>query len=273
MENNIFENYKNKNLFMVSGLDSIGVPYTPDNFLLYSYTDFLIAELKDKNINVEYVNLSSLALSKTYNLIKILQKDYSNNYYNRLNKRLTEYIINTNQYKRPINSDFLKKYFKESDYDVKITTKLKESINPIFILSCGAMDLKNSLEIYTYKPQKYILKILFKFLKELDNTMDKIENCLNYILELNQTTQIYMLGVYPLAKNKAIETILLPYVILYNKKLNQLCSKYDNVYFVDIIDTKNYMSLNDGHPTLEGHRFILFKILETMNQKKLNKRI
>lgn len=272
MKNNIFENYKNKNLFLISGLDSIGVPYTPDNWMLYSYTDFLISKFKENSINIEYVNLSSLAISKTHQLIKILEKNYSKNYYTKINKRITEYIINTNQYKRPINTNFLQDYFKQTDDDINITTKLIEAREPIFILSCGAMDLKNNLKIYTYKPEKYILKIIFNFFQELNNTMNKIEKILKYILNLNSTTKIYMLGVYPLSTNKIIETALIPFVILYNKKLKHLCEKYDNVYFVDIFDTKNYMSSNDGHPNLEGHKFISSKILDTMNQKNLSKK-
>lgn len=265
----IFENYKNQRLFLISGLDSIGVPYTPDNYMLYSYTDFLVSEFKKNNVDIECFNLSSLAISKTHELIKILKRNYSREYYTRLNKRITKHIIDTKKYNRPLNARFMDKYFQELEKDINITTELINAENPIFILSCGAMDLKKNLDLYSYDPKKYIPKIARKLFKEIKETMTKIEECFKFILELNPSTTIYMLGVYPLAKNKIKETILYPFVLYYNKKLEEMCLRYPNVCYVNIMGTKNYMAKNDGHPSLDGHKFISEQIVKTMNKNMI----
>lgn len=73
---------------MVSGLDSLGVPYTLDNKDSKAFIDLIVEIFRQEGIKIEYVNLCSLVKNKTWELIDILERDFTKEEYYRSNKSI-----------------------------------------------------------------------------------------------------------------------------------------------------------------------------------------
>ncbi len=258
-------------IYMVGALDSLGVPYTADNKQMKSFIDMVADKYKEKGIKINYVNLCSLARNKTWELKEILDKDYTKEQYYKLNQNYSK-MVTTNKSKNsrfnhPTNPDFVKVYYSNMDYaDTKITTELKNAKNPIFLYTCGGMNF----DYYTKCPSCDFRKIIPEFVlrakKHLNKTMEDIDDCVKYILSLNPSVKMYVLGVYPMIDNrlKLIRYIVSPLYKIYNKKIVDICNKYDNVIYIDIYGTQNYISPYDNHPTYEGQKYIAKQIVKRL---------
>lgn len=66
----IYQKYYDEELYIVAALDCFGVPHTPDNLNLKSYVDMVCDDLTSNNINVNYINMHSIAFNKTWHLKK-----------------------------------------------------------------------------------------------------------------------------------------------------------------------------------------------------------
>lgn len=269
---NIFEKYKNSNVYMVSGLDSLGVPYTIDNVERKSFVDLVADKFKEEGIHLEYVTLHSLAKNKTWELKKILDKDYSKGEYYKTNKMLNKVVIDrakqkNSRFNHPINPEFIDKYYEDiSNPDKKITTCLKTEQNPIFLYSCGGMNLDYYLKFPTSNFKEILPEIVLHLSKNFKKTMDDIDDCIQYISSLNKNIQVYVLGVYSMIENKSLRFLAQPLYALYNTKIKDICCKYDNVHYVDIFGTKKFVAPQDNHPTFEGQEYIAKQIIKVMQK-------
>lgn len=267
---NIFEKYKNSNIYMVSGLDSLGVPYTFDNTEIKSFVDLVADKFKEEGINIDYVNLHCLAKNKTWEFKQILDKDYSKGEYYKINKKLNKFVIDKStdkdsRFKHPINPEFIKNYYENpTNPDKKITTALKKEKNPIFLYSCGGMNLDYYMKFPSGDLKQISKEILLNMSKNIKKTMNDIDDCIKYISSLNNNIEIYVLGVYSMIESKFLRFIAQPLYILYNNKIQKICSKYNNVHYVDIFGTKKYVARQDNHPTLEGQKYMAKQIIKTM---------
>ena len=256
-------------IYMVGALDSLGVPYTADNIKMKSFIDITADYFKEKGLKINYVNLCSLARNKTWELVDILKTDYTKEQYYKLNQRFS-HVVTTNtsktaRFNHPTNPNFVENYYSNVEYpDTKITSTLKTAEKPIFLYTCGGMNF----DYYTKLPSCDVKKILPEFIlrlrKHLEQTMTDIDNCIQYISTLNSQMEIYVLGVYPMIDKKWIRFILQDFYKTYNKKVKAICDKYDNVTYVDIFGTQNYIAPKDNHPTYEGQKYIARQLIKKL---------
>lgn len=270
----IFEKYKDSNIYMVSGLDSLGVPYTPDNTESKSFVDLVADEFKKHGIHIEYVNLHCLAKNKTWELKQILDKDYSKEEYYKINKKLNKFVIDhakekNSRFDHPVNPTFVNKYYENiSNPDKKITTSLKTEQNPIFLYSCGGMNFDYYSKMPSCDIKEILPQLTLHLVENMRKTMNDIDDCINYIANLNNSIEVYVLGVYSMIDNKFLRFVAQPLYVLYNEQIKQICSKYDNVHYVDIFGTKKYVAYHDNHPTFEGQKYMTKQIIKTMNNHR-----
>lgn len=273
---NIIEHYRDKNIFMVGALDSMGVPYTIDNDKMTSFVDLTALELKKQGLKIEYVNLCSLGRNKTWELEEILKRDYTVSQYNKLNKLASEFVISGKRKEEdwpyPTNPKFVEEYYKRlnvSNPDTHITSELKYSESPIFLYSCGGMNIRSYLKIKTKMNLQDVLvvtkEVLLRAMKHVNQTKNDVENCIEYISKLNPNIQVYVLGVYAMLDDQKLRDIVFPFVEWYNYELRKIISKYDNVHYVDIKEVKNMVAEKDMHPNLEGQEYITKQMIKTMN--------
>ena len=126
--------------------------------------------------------------------------------------------------------------------DIYITDQLSQSSNPIVIYSCGSNDLMFRANTNPSSLQKYdktgslteeylYAESVMNNEKELDKIINKIENNFKNILKLNPNTKIYTLSIYvPKKINNEDYDIFINAINMYNKKLEELCNKYNATY-------------------------------------------
>ncbi len=254
--NTIFKKYKDSKIYMVSGLGTLGVPYTIDNINSQSFIDLLAYKFKEEKVNVEYVNLCTMASTTSYELINILEKNYSKGAYYKQNRHLNSFVISSNKkYKHSINPLFFYNYYRNiQNPELKITTNLINSKNPIFIYTFDYLNINYI---------KDIKKLLCNLEDNIIKIITDIDECLNYIINLNSDIEIYVLGLYS-NKNSKILSMIIEYLYNYcNEFIKSICERYPNVHYVDIFELKNFIDYNT--PTLEGQKFISKQIIKTMN--------
>lgn len=278
---NIKNYFNDKEIFMVGALDSLGVPYTIDNKELKSFVELVAESLQKQGINLTYVNICSLGRNKTWELENIIKKDYTVEAYIKQNKLASEFVINRRRkdedWKFPTNPEFLNKYYQIPEYSaLNITSALKETNNPIFLYSCGGMNIRSYLKIKTEMTPKVALDIAKEVLlhakKHIIQTKKDIDDSLSLISSLNPNMEIYVLGVYAMLDNQKLRDLVTPFVIWYNTELKKVLKNHPNAHYVDIRNVKDLVAVKDMHPTLEGQKYIAQQVLQTMNsvyEKKL----
>lgn len=107
--------YKDKEIFLVAALDSLDVPYTKDNYKMKSYMELSVDKLKELGLNLTYFNMSSLGRNKTWELQKILERDYTMGDYNKWNKNASKFVIEGRRedesWPFPTNPEFVEKFY------------------------------------------------------------------------------------------------------------------------------------------------------------------
>lgn len=271
---NLIKKYKNSEIFMVGALDSLGVPYTIDNIEMKSFVELVVDEMKRNGININYVNLCSLGRNKTWELEKILESDYTIEKYVKFNKAASEFVIQGKRtdesWNFPTNPKFTENYYSNIvNGEYKITTELRKVQKPIFLYSCGGMNIRSYLNITTDNPDigKIAKEVIFRCVKHIRQTEKDVESCINKILSLNPSMEIYVLGVYAMLDNQVARDLVFPLVNLYNSRLNKIISKYEQVHYIDIVNVKNMVAPNDMHPTFEGQKYIAKQIIKCMDRK------
>lgn len=252
--------------FLIAALDCYGVPYTPDNAEHKSYSDMVAGELRDSGIQIDYVNMHSIAFNKTWELKQLLDKNYTKGQYYKMNQKLaTEVIKKSSRFEHPVHPDFLNLYYSNIENPaLPITSTLEQSKEPIFLYSCGGMNLDYYLNCPTGSVKKIIPQFLFHLKSNLERTMNDIEQTLLYIKNLNPRTKIYVLGVYPMIEQKFLREILQEAYKIYNSKLESICNKYDNIYYVDVFGNKEYVAKHDNHPNYKGQCYMKKQVLNSI---------
>lgn len=251
-------------VFMIGALDCYGVPYTPDNLEQKSYLDLLAEELGEL-CDIDYVNMHSIAFNKTWELESLLKKDFTKEKYYNLNKRLSQKVITTsNRFDHPVNENFLSYYDNVTNPTMKITTAFSQASEPIFIYSCGGMNLDYYLKCPTCDLKKIIPEFIFHIKDNLNKTMSDIENTLLYIKSINPKTKIYLLGVYPMIENKILRYLLQDFYRIYNAYLKKVCSKLIDVYYVDVFENIKNVAPHDNHPNFKGQQLIKKQVINSI---------
>lgn len=265
----IYRKYYDKEFFIVGALDCFGVPHTPDNYIQKSYIDMLADDLVSYGINVNYVNMHSIAFNKTWELRSIMDSDYTKKEYYDLNLSQTKKAVaKKNIFPFPLHERFLSEYYKNPcNPDLRITSHLANADNPIFVYSCGQMNFHQYSKMRTEDIRQILPEIILHSSDNLDRTLSDVKNMIDYLISINPTMKIYMFGVYPMFEAQIVRDVLAPFYRYANGRVAELCSSYDNVFFVDIIGNKNYVAKNDVHPNLVGQCYmknqVLSRILST----------
>ncbi len=254
----LYKKYYDNELYMIGALDCFGVPHTPDNKIQKSYIDMLADDLKVNNINVNYVNMHSIGFNKTWELRKLIDKDYTKKEYYDLNlAQSKKAVAKKNIFPFPLHEKFLSDYYDNpTNPDLKITSHLVDAKNPIFIYSCGQMNFHQYSKMRTEDIKQILPELLFHSFDNLEKTMSDIKNMIDYLISLNPTIKIYMFGVYPMFKNQIMRDILTPVYNIANKKVRDFCNTYDNVYYVEAIGNKNFVAPKDVHPNFDGQCYM-----------------
>lgn len=280
---NIIKYYNSKEIFIVGALDSLGVPYTQDNNELKSYIELTVDKLKEKKLNLTYFNMSSLGRNKTWELQKILDRDYTIGAYNKWNKNASKFVIEGKRkdesWPFPTNPYFVEKFYENiPNQSVNITSKLREVESPIFFYSCGGMNIRKYLNINSEMTVKDMLlcskEVILRSVKHIRQTKKDVNDVISQIINLNNNIEIYVLGVYAMLDKQILRDIVFPLVDLYNYELKEVIKPYPNVHYVDIKEVKNMVAVNDMHPTLIGQKYISDQVVTVMDQvcqKKLTK--
>lgn len=277
---NIVNYYKGKEVFIVGALDSLGVPYTADNFEMKSYIELTADELTNNNIDLTCINISSLGRNKTWQLQSILDRDYSIGQYNKLNQQASDYVISGGRKDEawlfPTNPNFINEYYKNTpDSSIHITSKLKEVEAPIFLYSCGGMNIRDYFKVKSEMTKKDALlfakEVLLRTSKHINQTKEDISDVLKQISDLNPNMEIYALGIYAMLDDPRMREILWPMFNIYNHELKQVISQYPNVHYVDITKTRHMVAPKDMHPTLEGQKYMSKQLIKTMDEVCMNK--
>lgn len=275
-------NYNQNETFIVGGLDSMGVPYTYDNDIHKSYIELTVDKLKEMGINVSYYNISSLGRNKTWELQTILDRNYTIGMYEELNRNASKYVIGGGRkasgeegWPFPTNPYFIDEFYHTSlNQNIKITSALREASHPIFLYSCGGMNIRTYLYIKsnpTLEDVKNVTKeVLTNGLNDIERTENDIDETLNYILDLNPNMEIYVLGVYAMLDKASLRAIAFPLVNLYNNKLKQIIDKYPTIHYVDTVAVKNMVAKEDMHPNLLGQEYIAKQLTKVIVNNSRN---
>lgn len=173
----------------------------------------------------------------------------------------------------------------EKDKNVRVRSLLRDSFEPTIIYSSGVNNLMRELGTnpfvlpYDYKtrekrPNYYYTEDKAKDPSVLSKVIDGIESNFEHILSINDSADIYALGIYVPKSIRSDETNLYGNLVSsYDEKLEQLCSSYHVTYInmEQIGKSYNNNSLN-FHISARGHSVIADTILHNMWARKIGYR-
>ncbi len=170
----------------------------------------------------------------------------------------------------------------ERDKNIRISSLLKYSKEPVVICSSGVNDLMREIganpfgikKDYKYreiKPNYYYTLEKTSDPKTLENVMESIEKNYNSILSINDKTDIYTLGAYvPKSLQKNEMNIFRDLAISYNENLQDLCNQYGITFInTDEIGKEFIKSKNNFHISSTGHSMLANYILSYMYRNKI----
>jgi hypothetical protein len=254
------KNSINKDITIIGGLDSIGVPYTPDNYDTKSFFDLIVEYLKEIGINVISANIFNPVRNRTFELQLLLKENHKVGTIKKKQiKYLAAYIKKTGV---KYNPDIYKKYNVHDDNDeIGINELLRSSSNPIFLYSCGPLDIPYHIGTNNpVNPKKWIN--ILKIKKVIQRVINGIEENIRYIQSINNNTEIYVLGTYNPSKVPIVEA----YVNFYNEQIQIMCAQNKNVHYVNIKEVRGHIASNDTHPNREGQEIIAKQVIQSINE-------
>ena len=285
----LVEYYKDKGLLIVGMNDSQGVN-TTSTFFKKGLLEYLAAALTTQELTPKVINAFSLTMNKTEHIDYFLRNNLS------LEEIKLSQIYSVVSALEKVMSDIgLPKFLgkignayrliytpKSGDENVKISTSLRQTQEPVMIYSSGVNDLmrevganpfgvKGDYKARDKKPNYYYTLKKTNDPKTLKKVIDAIERNYDSILSINSHTDIYTLGAYiPKSLQSEEMNIFRDLVIAYNEKLLNLCKQYD-VTFVDTeVVGKNYNnSENNFHISTAGHNALANYILGYMYHNKI----
>lgn len=195
-----------------------------------------------------------------------MDADYTKKEYYDLNLSQSIKVLKQNEiFPYPINPKFITNYYNNPiNPNLKITSYLSNSKNPVFFYSCGQMNFHQYVNMKTNDIKQIFPELIINFKKNFDKTMYDVKNMLNYILQINPSTTIYLFGVYPMFENNFERQLLKPIYSLVNKRIKYFFDEYENVNFVDVIDNINFVAPDDCHPNYQGQIYMKKKVINSM---------
>lgn len=285
----LIQYYKDNGLLIVGLNDSQGVN-TTSTFFKKGLLEYLAAALTSEELTPEVINAFSLTMNKTEHIDYFLKNNLS------LEEIKLSQIYSVVSAMEKVMSDVgLPKFLgkignvyrliytpEKGDENVRISTSLKKTQEPIMIYSSGVNDLMREVGANPFgirgdyrardkRPNYYYTLGKTNDPKTLRKVMDSIERNYNTILGINSNTDIYTLGAYvPQSLQSEEMNIFRNLVMAYNEELLNLCKQYGATFINTEEVGKNYNhSENNFHISTAGHNALANYILGYMYENKI----
>ncbi|MDO5568987.1 MAG: hypothetical protein Q4G04_02585 [bacterium] len=287
--NKLINYYKEKNLLIVGLNDSQGIN-TTSTFFKMGLLEYLALALTSDELMPVVINAFSLTMNKTEHIDYFLKNNLS------LEEIKLSQIYSVVSALEKVMFDIkLPKAFgkigniyrliytpQNGDNQIRISTSLKNSTEPIMIYSSGVNNLmrevganpfgiKKAYKRRDKSPNYYYTLEKTKDPKTLTKVINAIDRNFNTIFSINEDTDIYTLGAYiPKSLQNEEMNIFRDLIINYNDKLQDLC----RIYGITFIDTANvgniYNNSNTNfHISTAGHNALANYILGYIYQNKI----
>lgn len=281
----------NNQIDLFCGINSVGMPFPRENKKHIGYFDIVKKSLMEQGYNVNGINISSLNKNHTWDLERTLNLNYSLSQIKNIQMYSIDTLRNANiLFKLVVPKKFKERYAPTLN-DNKITFKdvYINSQNPIFIYSAGPNDFftyihAGPVELMDQKVRNNLPNNLEELVIQV---IDNIENNWLLLQKLNPKVIIPCLSFYysPLFdkiqkfiflqerktdKEKKYNNRFGEIINLYNSLLEERTQKYDFVEYIDLTFIKNYCAPMDFHPNTRGNEIIAHKIMECLNNKKID---
>ncbi len=257
-----------KDLVLVGAADSIGVPYTRDNYEHKGFFE-MIEETLSKKYNVISVNCFHMSTNNDNKYIERLTSD---------NISLRDIKISQNKMLRKckysgvypyieLPKSFLNNY-QVRDTDEKFIVKdYLEKENVIFIYSAFVNDLLKASNLSLFKLLRpgRIKRELRRV--NINHVLLDVEKNIETLMAINPKMKIYMVGLFVPTKMTYIRNNLREFIDKVNETFSELAKKYDNVYLVnnDNLLEEDFNNI-DFHPNKKGHKKIYYNFMKVYNE-------
>ncbi len=248
-------------LLLIGGFDSLGVPYTRDNFDNKSFLDFFDDYLKEKGWTADKVSLFAMGKYNTCDYIaELIGHNYS------LSRLRANQIESIDLCRRvgfwqfwQLAAKTAQLYPAWDENDQRCFIDLIRAKKIIFIYSCGSNDLLKEAQVHLGELMngKKLAEKVREVRPKIDLVMGKIRENLCQLKALNPQMLIFVLGLYTPAPIKSVRVTIQPAIDDFNYNLAKLCKEIDGVYFVDNqnLEPKD-MAKMDWHPSREGQKVL-----------------
>lgn len=259
-----------RNLILIGAADSIGVPYTKDNYNHQGFFEMIEKELY-KEYNIISINCFHMSTNNDNKYINTLISNNISllNIKNTQNQMLKKCKYSGIYPYLELPKKFLNHY-KPSDNDEKIVTKnyIKNN-DTIFIYSAFVNDLLKSKKLSLFKilrPGK-IKKELRKI--NIDNILYDLEENIKKLITMNFRIKIFIIGLFIPTKIPYIRRNLKDFIFSVNTAFKKISEKYDNVILInnDNLIEEDFNNI-DFHPNKKGHIKIYHNFMEEYKKKQ-----
>lgn len=248
---------------LVGLMDSYGVPY--DKNVDKSFMDELKSILKSNEKLNSSLDLFNLYANKTWQLDGVFNNGVTIGEFNLIKNFSIDFT--RHKYPHKIKDELNYEIDKEIE-DVSIYEYVSNLENPIIVYSCTANDLfyyfGASPETLTVEKCVDIVK---NFNKEAKTIGDHVSQNIDTIVECNEHSRIFVLGLYMPSDNYFLNLIGSNVIQKFNSEIKNTCDKHDNVYYVDVTCLAFNVLENDFHPNKNGQHIIAAKLAEGLNEK------
>jgi len=161
---------------------------------------------------------------------------------------------------------------KKNEKEIKITTLLRDSYEPILIYSSGSNDLmrevgtnhfciKKDYKNRTLTPNYYYALDQIEDSRTIEKVINSIDKNFYNILSVNPNADIYTLGAYiPKTFNSEQMKMFREFILKYNEELTKLCNSY-NITFVE-------PKKSDNKYTNKKYKKLAIDIINSIYDKK-----
>lgn len=259
-----------RRLTLIGAADSIGVPYTRDNFEHKGFFE-MIEEKLAREYEVTSINCFHMSVNNDNEYIrKLISSDIS----------LLEVKNTQNQMLRKckysgiypyleLPKNFLN-YYKIDERDAEIIVRdfIKKD-NTIFIYSAFVNDLLKSRNLSLFKLLKpgRIKAELAEI--NIESLLGSLEKNIEKLVTLNSEIKIFMIGLFIPTRITYVRNSLEDFIYRINSSFDELSQKYKNVVLInnDNLTREDFNNI-DFHPNRRGHIKIYHNFVAKLNDAK-----
>lgn len=263
-----------KNIVLIGAADSIGVPYSKDNYDNKGFFEMIEQHLSS-NYNVVTINCFHMS---TNNDNRYINHIISNKTSLLDIKKSQNMMLKKCKYSGiypylEMPKSFLNHYKINVEDENIIVNECIKNNDTIFIYSAFVNDLLKSRKLSLFK----LLKPgrIKKELKEInvDFVFGDLERNIKKLIDINNSIKIYIVGWFIPTKIKYIRKNLTEFIFNVNDSLRNISKKYSsNTIFInnDNLSTDDFNNI-DFHPNKKGHEKIYRNFIDVYERQKDSK--